>query len=65
MLYSPDYQYLLMPVETKEISVRGKKDCGIVDITEEVSDVVKNSKIQKIIDTIFDISVSFKLFYVL
>lgn len=54
-----------MPVETKEISVRGKKDCGIVDITEEVSDVVKNSKIQKIIDTIFDISVSFKLFYVL
>ena len=42
-----------MPVETKEISVIGKEDCGIVDITEEVSDVVKNSKIQNGAVTIF------------
>jgi secondary thiamine-phosphate synthase enzyme len=34
-----------MPVETREISVVGKADCGIVDITETVSKEVKNSKI--------------------
>ena len=34
-----------MPVETREISVVGKADCGIVDITEMVSKEVKNSKI--------------------
>jgi secondary thiamine-phosphate synthase enzyme len=42
-----------MPVETKEIAVIGKEDCGIVDITEEVSDAVKNSKIQNGAVTIF------------
>ncbi len=42
-----------MPVETKEISVIGKEDCGIVDITEEISDVVKKSKIQNGAVTIF------------
>jgi thiamine phosphate synthase YjbQ (UPF0047 family) len=35
-----------MPVETREISVIGKKDCGIVDITEMISEEVKNSKIR-------------------
>jgi secondary thiamine-phosphate synthase enzyme len=35
-----------MTVETKEISVTGKKDCGIVEITEEVSGAVENSKIK-------------------
>lgn len=42
-----------MPVETKEISVVGKKDCGIIDITEKVSDAVKNSKIKDGVVTIF------------
>ncbi|HEY9204725.1 MAG TPA: YjbQ family protein, partial [Candidatus Methanoperedens sp.] len=42
-----------MPVETKEISVIGKADCGIVDITEKVSDAVRNSKIQNGAVTIF------------
>ncbi len=42
-----------MPVETKEISVTGKEDCGIVDITEEVLDAVKNSKMQNGAVTIF------------
>ncbi len=42
-----------MPVETKEISVTGKEDCGIVDITEKVSDAVKNSKIRNGTVTIF------------
>ncbi|KCZ73666.1 secondary thiamine-phosphate synthase enzyme [Candidatus Methanoperedens nitroreducens] len=42
-----------MPVETKEISVTGKEDCGIVDITEKVSDAVKNSKIKNGTVTIF------------
>ncbi|AKB35898.1 hypothetical protein MSSAC_1308 [Methanosarcina siciliae C2J] len=35
-----------MPVETREITVTGKEDCGIVDITEMVSEEVKNSKIR-------------------
>ncbi len=42
-----------MPVETKEISVTGKEDCGIIDITEKVSDAVKNSKIRNGTITIF------------
>jgi secondary thiamine-phosphate synthase enzyme len=42
-----------MPVETREISVVGKEDCGIVDITELVSKEVKNSKISNGIVTIF------------
>jgi secondary thiamine-phosphate synthase enzyme len=42
-----------MPVETKEISVTGKEDCGIVDITERVLDAVRNSKIQNGVVTIF------------
>jgi secondary thiamine-phosphate synthase enzyme len=45
--------YYFMPVETKEISVTGKEDCGIVDITEKVSDAVKNSKIKNGTVTIF------------
>jgi secondary thiamine-phosphate synthase enzyme len=42
-----------MPVETREISVIGKEDCGIVDITEMISEEVKNSKIRNGIVTIF------------
>lgn len=42
-----------MPVETKEISVIGKEDCGIVDITEKVSDAVITSKMQNGTVTIF------------
>lgn len=42
-----------MPVETKEISVTGNEDCGIADITEEISDAVKNSKIKNGAVTIF------------
>lgn len=42
-----------MPVETREITVTGKEDCGIVDITEEVSNAVKRSKIQNGAVTIF------------
>ncbi|HEY9205090.1 MAG TPA: secondary thiamine-phosphate synthase enzyme YjbQ [Candidatus Methanoperedens sp.] len=42
-----------MPVETKEISVIGREDCGIVDITETISDAVRNSKIQNGAVTIF------------
>jgi secondary thiamine-phosphate synthase enzyme len=42
-----------MPVETREISVTGKEDCGIVDITKMVSDEVKKSKISNGIVTIF------------
>ncbi len=42
-----------MSVETKEISIFGEADCGIVDITETVSDAVKNSKIQNGVVTIF------------
>ncbi len=42
-----------MPVETKEISAIGKRDCGIVDITEKVSDAVNNSKMKNGTVTIF------------
>lgn len=42
-----------MPVETREISIFGKEDCGIVDITEMVSKEVKNSKIRNGIVTVF------------
>lgn len=42
-----------MPVETREISVTGKEDCGIVDITEQVSKEVKNSKIRNGTVTVF------------
>jgi secondary thiamine-phosphate synthase enzyme len=42
-----------MPVETKEISVTGKEDCGIVDITEMVSKEVKSSKIRNGTVTVF------------
>jgi secondary thiamine-phosphate synthase enzyme len=42
-----------MPVETREISVVGKADCGIVDITETVSKEVRSSKISNGTGTIF------------
>ena len=42
-----------MPVETKEISVTGKEDCGIIDITDAVSDAVQNSKISNGTVTVF------------
>ena len=42
-----------MNVETKEISVVGKENCGIVDITEEVSYTVEHSKIKNGTVTIF------------
>ena len=42
-----------MHVETREISVVGKKDCGIVDITEMVSKEIKNSKISNGTVTVF------------
>lgn len=42
-----------MPVETREISVTGKEDCGIVDITETISEEVKNSKIRDGTVTVF------------
>lgn len=42
-----------MPVETREISVIGREDCGIVDITETISDVVKDSKIEDGTVTVF------------
>jgi secondary thiamine-phosphate synthase enzyme len=42
-----------MPVETKEISVIGKENCGIIDITEKVSDAIENSKIKNGVVTIF------------
>lgn len=42
-----------MPVETREISVVGKADCGIVNITEIVSKEVKNSKISNGTVTVF------------
>jgi secondary thiamine-phosphate synthase enzyme len=42
-----------MPVETREISVIGKEDCGIVDITEITSEEVKNSKIRNGTATLF------------
>ena len=42
-----------MPVETIEISVIGKEDCGIIDITEKVSDAVGKSNIKDGAVTIF------------
>ncbi|WP_440948448.1 secondary thiamine-phosphate synthase enzyme YjbQ [Methanosarcina sp. T3] len=42
-----------MPVETREISVTGKEDCGIVDVTEMVSKEVKKSKIRSGTVTVF------------
>jgi secondary thiamine-phosphate synthase enzyme len=42
-----------MPVETRETSVVGKKDCGIVNITEIVSKEIKNSKIRNGTVTVF------------
>jgi len=42
-----------MPVDTREISVTGREDCGIVDITEMVAEEVKNSKIRNGIVTVF------------
>lgn len=42
-----------MPVETKEISVTGKEDCGIVDITGFVSEAIKDSKIRNGTVTLF------------
>ncbi len=45
--------YLFMPIETREISVTGKKDCGIVDITEITSKEVRKSKIRTGTVTIF------------
>jgi secondary thiamine-phosphate synthase enzyme len=42
-----------MPVETREISVIGKEDCGIVDITEITLQEVKSSKIRNGIVTLF------------
>ncbi|AKB25119.1 secondary thiamine-phosphate synthase enzyme [Methanosarcina sp. MTP4] len=42
-----------MLVETREISVLGKEDCGIVDITEMVSKEVKSSKIRNGTVTVF------------
>ncbi len=35
-----------MPVETREISVTAKEDCGIVDITGIVSEEVEKSEIK-------------------
>ena len=42
-----------MPVETKEISVTAKEDCGIVDISEMVFEKVKSSKIRNGTVTVF------------
>jgi secondary thiamine-phosphate synthase enzyme len=42
-----------MPVETREIAVIGKEDCGIVDITEITSEETKNSKIRNGTVTLF------------
>lgn len=42
-----------MPVETREISVVGKKDCGIVDITGMISEEVRKSKIRNGTVTVF------------
>ncbi|ALK05908.1 MAG: secondary thiamine-phosphate synthase enzyme [Methanosarcina sp. 795] len=42
-----------MPVETREITVTGKEDCGIVDITRMVSEEIRKSKINKGIVTLF------------
>ena len=42
-----------MPVETKEISVKVKADCGIVDITDLVSDAVRDSTLDNGTVTVF------------
>ena len=42
-----------MPVETKEISVKVKADCGIVDITDMVSDAVRESTLDNGTVTVF------------
>lgn len=42
-----------MHVETRKISVIGKEDCGIVDVTEIVSKEIKNSKISNGTVTVF------------
>lgn len=42
-----------MSVETREISVIGKEDCGIIDITEMITKEVNISKIRNGIVTIF------------
>ena len=42
-----------MPVETRDISVVGKEDSGIVDITKMVSNEIKNSKISNGTVTVF------------
>jgi secondary thiamine-phosphate synthase enzyme len=42
-----------MPVETKNISISGKEDCGIVDITQKVSSSVEHGKIRNGTVTIF------------
>ncbi len=42
-----------MSVETREISVIGKEDCGIIDITEMITKDVNISKIRNGIVTIF------------
>ena len=42
-----------MPVETREISVIGKEDCGIVNITEMVEEQVRSSKIRSGTVTVF------------
>ena len=42
-----------MPVETKEISVKVKADCGIVDITDMVSDAVRDSTLDNGTVTVF------------
>lgn len=42
-----------MPVDSREISVTGKEDCGIVDVTEMLSEEVRKSKIRNGTVTIF------------
>ncbi len=42
-----------MSVETRKISVVGKEDCGIVDITKIVSKEIQNSKISNGTVTVF------------
>lgn len=42
-----------MPVETKEISVNVKADCGIVDITDMVSEAVRDSTLDNGTVTVF------------
>ncbi len=42
-----------MSIETKEISVIGKEDCGIIDITGMITEKVNISKIRNGIVTIF------------